>query len=129
MRTRILILAGLLLALVLAGGVSYYASTSPDGLQRVAEDQGIADRATEHDLADSPVADYSVRGVDDARLSGGLAGVIGVVATLAVGGVLFTVLSRRRRPEDTGSADPPDAGPADTGPADRSAPSGSPVRR
>ncbi len=100
MRTRTLVRAALLLALVLAGGVSYYASSRPDGLERVAEDKGFSDSATDHDLADSPVADYSVRGVDDARLSGGLAGVIGVVVTLAVGGGLFAVVGRRRRADD-----------------------------
>ena len=105
MRTRVLVLAGLLLALLLAGGVSYYASASPDGLERVAEDRGFADSAAEHDLADSPVADYSVRGLDDARLSGGLAGILGVVATLAVGGVLFRVVSGRRRDADIGPRD------------------------
>lgn len=107
MRTRVLVLAGLLLALVLAGGVSYYASASPDGLEKVAEDKGFADRARDHDLADSPVADYSVRGVEDTRLSGGLAGVIGVVVTLAVGGGLFAVVGRRRRAaQDAGAAEP-----------------------
>lgn len=99
-RTRALLLVGFLLALVLAGGVSYYASDAPDGLTKVAEDKGFAGEASDHDLADSPVADYEVRGVGDARLAGGLAGVIGVVATLAVGGVLFTVVSRRRRDAD-----------------------------
>jgi hypothetical protein len=106
MRTRVLVSAGLLLALLLAGGVSYYASASPDGLQKVAAEQGFADRAADHDLADSPVADYSVRGVDGERLSGGLAGVIGVVATLAVGGALFAVLRGRRRPADADGAEP-----------------------
>jgi hypothetical protein len=112
-RTRVLLLAGLLLALVLAGGGSYYASASPDGLEKVAEDQGFAGTATEHDLADSPVADYSVRGVGDARLSGGLAGVLGVVATLAVGGVLFRVVRGRRR---DAAAGPEDASPEDASP-------------
>jgi cobalt/nickel transport system permease protein len=95
-RTRALLLVGFLLALVLAGGVSYYASSAPDGLNKVAADQGFDSTAADHPLADSPVADYEVRGVDDRRLSGGLAGVLGVVATLAVGGVLFTVVGRRR---------------------------------
>jgi PDGLE domain len=115
MRTRVLVLVGLLVALVLAGGVSYYASASPDGLEKVAEDKGFLDSAADHDLADSPVADYSVRGVDDARLSGGLAGVLGVLTTLAVGGVLFTVVSRRRRSADDAR--------------DTAEPSGSPARR
>lgn len=103
MRHRTLILVGLLVALVLAGGVSYYASASPDGLNKVSEDKGFADRASEHDLADSPVAGYSTRGVDDERLSGGIAGVLGVLATFAVGGVVFVVVRRRApsRPDST----------------------------
>lgn len=107
MRTRTLVLAGLLLALLLAGGVSYYASAHPDGLEKVAEDKGFIDSATDHELADSPVADYSVRGVDDGRLSGGLAGIVGVVVTLAVGGGLFAVVSRRRRADDHAEASAP----------------------
>jgi hypothetical protein len=95
-RTRALLLAGFLLALVLAGGVGYYASSAPDGLAKVAADQGFDSTAGEHRLADSPVAEYEVRGVDDGRLSGGLAGALGVVATLAIGGVLFKVVGRRR---------------------------------
>lgn len=103
MKRGTILLVGLLVALVLAGGVSYYASGSPDGLNKVSEDKGFAGEATEHGLADSPVADYSVRGVDNERLSGGAAGIIGVLATFAVGGVIFAVVRRRSpaRPEST----------------------------
>ncbi|WEH40226.1 energy-coupling factor ABC transporter permease [Streptomyces sp. AM 2-1-1] len=94
--TRGLLAAGLLAALVLAGFVSYYASSSPDGLEKVATDQGIDRHVKEHASADSPLADYGVKDVDDARLSGGLAGVIGVGATVVVGGTVFWVIRRRR---------------------------------
>ncbi|MFF4222765.1 energy-coupling factor ABC transporter permease [Streptomyces sp. L500] len=87
---------GLVLALALAGFVSYYASTSPDGLEKVAHDKGIDARAEQHAAKDSPLADYQVKDVGDARLSGGLAGVIGVGATLAVGTGVFVVVRRRR---------------------------------
>ncbi|MEU1086798.1 energy-coupling factor ABC transporter permease [Streptomyces sp. NPDC005576] len=94
--TRGLLAAGLLTALVLAGFVSYYASASPDGLEKVATDQGIDRNVKEHASADSPLAGYGVKDVDDARLSGGLAGVIGVGVTVVVGGTVFWVLRRRR---------------------------------
>ncbi len=100
-----LLIGGFLVALVLAGFVSYYASSSPDGLEKVAEDKGFIATAEDHDLADSPVADYAVRGVGNERLSGGLAGVLGVVVTFAVGGVLFLAVRRGGR-----SARRPDAG-------------------
>ncbi|WP_329176199.1 energy-coupling factor ABC transporter permease [Streptomyces decoyicus] len=89
-------LAGVAAALVCAGGVSYYASASPDGLEKVAHDQGIDAKAEDHAAKDSPLADYSVKDITDPRLAGGLAGVIGVGATLAVGTGVFVVLRRRR---------------------------------
>ncbi|WP_329195904.1 MULTISPECIES: energy-coupling factor ABC transporter permease [unclassified Streptomyces] len=92
-------ITGLVTALVLAGFVSYYASASPDGLEKVAADKGIDQNEREHAAANSPLADYSVKDVADTRLSGGLAGVIGVGATVAVGtGIFWSV--RRRRAED-----------------------------
>lgn len=98
MRTRTFVLVGLVVALLLAGVASYYASTHPDGLEYVAEKTGFSDSADDHAAADGPMADYSVDGVEDSRLSGGLAGVVGVLATLVVaGGIAYAV--RRRRPE------------------------------
>jgi cobalt/nickel transport system permease protein len=96
---RTLWLSGLATSLVLAGFVSFYASASPDGLEKVAEDKGFADSAEEHATADSPLADYGVKDVDDARLSGGLAGVIGVGATVAAGTGVFWAVRRRRTDE------------------------------
>ncbi|MFE3830243.1 energy-coupling factor ABC transporter permease [Streptomyces sp. NPDC059092] len=94
--TRTVRVAGLVTALVLAGLVSFYASADPDGLEKVAADQGI-DRKTEpHHTADSPLADYGVKDISDARISGGLAGVIGVGATVAVGSGVFWAVRRRR---------------------------------
>ncbi len=95
-------LAGLAAALVCAGGVSYYASASPDGLEKVAHDQGIDAKAEDHAAKDSPLADYGVKNLADPRLSGGLAGVIGVGATLAVGTGVFVVLRRRRAASSDG---------------------------
>jgi hypothetical protein len=95
-RNALFLIAGLVVALTLAGIVSFYASSEPDGLEKVADDKGFLESADEHSLADSPLADYGVEGVDDDRLSVGLAGVIGVVITFAVGaGALWLVRSRR----------------------------------
>nr|WP_239149961.1 energy-coupling factor ABC transporter permease [Streptomyces sp. SID8111] len=97
--------AGLVTSLLLAGFVSFYASADPDGLEKVATDHGIDEKAGEHATADSPLADYGVRDVSDERLSGGLAGVIGVGVTVVAGTGVFWVLRRRRGT---------DASPADT---------------
>ncbi|MFI6421396.1 energy-coupling factor ABC transporter permease [Streptomyces sp. NPDC050842] len=89
-------IGGVVTALVLAGFVSFYASASPDGLEKVAADKGFDAKVEEHAAAGSPLADYGVKDVDNARLSGGLAGTIGVGVTLAVGTGAFWVVRRRR---------------------------------
>lgn len=93
---RTLWATGLATSLVLAGFVSFYASSDPDGLEKVAADKGIDDKTEEHAAADSPLADYGVEDVDDARLSGGLAGVIGVGVTVVAGSTVFWAVRRRR---------------------------------
>ena len=94
--TRVLLVTGLLVALLLAGVVSFYASGSPDGLNRVAEDKGFAQTEETHPNADGPLAGYETSEVDDDRLSGGLAGVAGVLVVLVLAGGLTLVLRRRR---------------------------------
>ena len=89
------LIAGFVLSLVLAGVVSNYASSSPDGLEKVAEDIGFLDSAKDHTYADGPLADYGVKGIENERLSTGAAGVIGVIATAGVSTGLFFVLRRK----------------------------------
>jgi hypothetical protein len=91
----VVLAALLLVALVLAGGVSFYASSSPDGLERVAEDHGFIETADEHAAADSPLADYQASGVEDSRLSTGAAGVAGALVVLVLAGGLTFALRRR----------------------------------
>ncbi|MFC9457073.1 energy-coupling factor ABC transporter permease [Streptomyces sp. NPDC056983] len=93
-------ISGLVTSLVLAGFVSFYASADPDGLEKVAHDKGIDKKTEKHASDGSPLAGYGVKDVGDARLSGGLAGVIGVGVTVVAGSGIFWVL-RRRRTADT----------------------------
>jgi hypothetical protein len=97
-RTVAFVGVGLVAALLIAGGLSLIASDEPDGLERVSIDEGFADQAQEHDLAESPLADYQVTG--RGRWGTALAGVIGVVVTLGITvGLLWLV----RRPDKAGS--------------------------
>ena len=79
-----LVVAGIVVALLLAFFVSPHASSSPDGLEKVAAEHSLDTGTRPHDLADGPLADYSVRGIEGTRLSTGVAGVIGVLATFAL---------------------------------------------
>ncbi|WP_432103237.1 energy-coupling factor ABC transporter permease [Streptomyces sp. bgisy091] len=103
--TRAVWAAGLAAAVVLAGFVSFYASASPDGLEKVAADKGIDEKAQEHHTADSPLADYGVKDISNARISGGLAGVIGVGVTVAVGSGVFWAVRKRRTPDEHRTAE------------------------
>jgi PDGLE domain len=78
--TRVVLVVGVLVALLLAGGVSVFASGSPDGLERVAEDTGFLDTAEEHAAADGPLADYELGDGGGT----GVAGVVGVVVVLVI---------------------------------------------
>jgi PDGLE domain len=107
-RTRLaaVVAAGLLVALALVFFVAPEASSTPDGLAKVAADQGFSDRQTSHRLDDSPLAGYGVRGVGSDRLSTGLSGVIGVAVVFALAGGGFLVLRRARGRRPSGPPSP-----------------------
>lgn len=130
------VLGGLLVALLLAGVVSNYASSHPDGLDSsllkgctVNADDEItggscpAQQAKDHELADSPLADYGVRGIGNDFLSTGLSGVLGVLLTFALGGGLFWLARRRGPAAPAAPAGPaaPDTTTASADPADDAA--------
>ena len=115
MSRRMFLVAGLLVAFLLAGVVSSFASASPDGLDRTARDgctvnaagaitggTCMAQREQEHQLGDSPLAGYGIRGIDNEYLATGLSGVLGVALTFAIGGGVFWLV-RRRRPASSSS--------------------------
>jgi hypothetical protein len=89
MKNRRFYIVGLTLSLLIAGFLSFYASSAPDGLEKVAIDLGFIDKAKDSAVADSALADYGVAGVGQERLSVGLAGVIGVIVT---GIVMFLII-------------------------------------
>ncbi|HEX4976732.1 MAG TPA: PDGLE domain-containing protein [Nocardioides sp.] len=92
---RTFLVVGLLVALLLAGVVSYYASPAPDGLDRVAGDHGLAGTEREHAADGSPLAGYRAEGVEDDRLSTAVAGVTGALVVLGLFGGLTFLLRRR----------------------------------
>ena len=97
MTTRRFFVAFALVAVVLAGGVSYFASSAPDGLNRVADDHGIAAEQPPH-AGDGPMAGYGVHGVATPWLSQGIAGVAGVAIVLALTSGLAFAVRRKRAP-------------------------------
>ena len=110
-KLRLFVIAGLLVTVGLALVVSGFASSSPDGLEKVAEDKGFLETAKEHQFADGPLADYAVKGVGNERLSTGLSGLIGVLITFGVGLGLFTLVRGRRSGSGPGKGSEPTRAP------------------
>ena len=86
----------LLVSIGLAGIVSFYASSSPDGLEKVAEDVGFIETAKDHSLDNSALADYGVAGIENERLSVGIAGILGVIATGLLMYLIIKFISRKK---------------------------------
>jgi cobalt/nickel transport system permease protein len=109
-----LLAVGAVVVVLIAGGLSYLASSAPDGLDSTSlkgctvDEEGtitggecIAQRAQDHELAGGLFADYGIEGIDNAT---GVAGVLGVLVTFAVGLAVFWAVRRRRSGKDDTSA-------------------------
>lgn len=124
----IFVCAGLALSVALAVMVSPWASSSPDGLEKVAEDEGFIDTALEEPVwTESPVPDYAVPGLtttveveeeetglvveeeEPTRLATALAGLIGTVAIFLIGWGLALLLTLRKDKEGEGAPSVADA--------------------
>lgn len=84
--TKLVAVAMLVVALVLAGVVSRFASSDPDGLTKVSEDKGFAGTQVVHH---SGLFDY-----------GSLSGILGVLVVLVLAGALTLMLRRRRHGDE-----------------------------
>jgi len=79
------ILIGLIISLFLAGFISWFASSSPDGLERVAEDKGFLEKGDVRQAVDSPIPDYAWPRIKNERLATSLAGIAGTLIVFGVG--------------------------------------------
>jgi cobalt/nickel transport protein len=94
-KTKVIVvslLAGLAVALIL----SPFASSWPDGLEKVAENKGFSSKG-EHATIKSPVPDYAMPGIKHQGLATSLAGVLGVLLVFGVGWGVERVLAGRKK--------------------------------
>jgi cobalt/nickel transport protein len=99
MRNRAFVLTGLGIALLVAVFLSPFASSNPDGLDRVAQDHGFDKSATEnpvsHSLPFHSVFDeYALRGVPE-TIATPLAGLAGTLVTFGLAWGAGKLLVRR----------------------------------
>ncbi len=93
---------GLLLALGVAL-LSPLASPHPDGLERVAENEGFLDQA--QDAPYQVIPDYSFPGIENEAMATIVAGLVGTALLFALGYALAWLL-RRRSERATGDSQP-----------------------
>jgi hypothetical protein len=93
---RIFTIVALALAIGLGTALSPFASSSPDGLEKVAEKKAFLDEGRLAPVQESaPVPDYAFPGVENPRLATGLAGFVGTLGVFAIGYGIATVVRRR----------------------------------
>jgi cobalt/nickel transport protein len=87
-------IAGIAIAVLVVVLLSPLASSDPDGLERVAEDQGFIDQAT--NLIGGLLGDYAIPGVGNEAFSTILSGLLGIALVVGVLFLLGRLMARRR---------------------------------
>jgi PDGLE domain len=94
--TRMFIALAFALTVGIAVFASPYASSSPDGLEKVAATKGFLADGRLHSFQDrSPVPGYAFPGIDDPRIATALAGFVGTLLAALAGMALFALARRR----------------------------------
>jgi hypothetical protein len=92
---RCFAILALAVAIGLGTAFSPFASSSPDGLETVAADNGFLDRSRPAAVhADAPVPGYAFPGVHDARLATALAGFTGTLGVFLLGAGVVAIVRR-----------------------------------
>jgi cobalt/nickel transport protein len=77
-------LIGLLIAIIFVLFFSPFASKSPDGLEKVAENKGFLHKCKVQEVFKSPIPDYLVPGIKHKGVATAVSGLIGVLISFGV---------------------------------------------
>ncbi len=94
------ILLGLVVAVFLALLFSPFASQSPDGLERVAQDKGFLEKGEVKPAVTSPVPGYAWPGIKNEKLATSVAGAVGTLVVFGIGYGIATLLKKRKDLKD-----------------------------
>lgn len=90
------IFIGLVLAALISVMLVPLASQMPDGLEKVAADQGFAGRESGTPAVTAPFADYRIPGIASKNLSAAVSGIIGALAVFGTVWGIAALLKRRK---------------------------------
>jgi len=86
---------GLAAALSIALFLSPFASSWPDGLEKVAKDLGFFEKGEGAEILKAPLPDYKFPGLDSEGVSTALSGAIGTFAMFGIGFGVARLLRRK----------------------------------
>ena len=97
-KTTAFVIVGIIAALIIAVFISPFASSFPDGLEKVAESFGFLEKA-QNVISDKVflIPDYTFGAVDNPLWQGALAGLFGVLIVLAIFGIIFLIYKAATR--------------------------------
>lgn len=93
------IIIGLIISTALVFLIAPFASSWPDGLERVAINLGFIEKGVGSSTLRSPMPDYMLNFIKNERLSTVLAGLIGVMVMFSLVYVIGLLLKRRQNME------------------------------
>ncbi|MEQ8221285.1 MAG: PDGLE domain-containing protein [Candidatus Eremiobacterota bacterium] len=103
---RNFIIGALIVSVLLALFLSPFASKSPDGLEKVAEDKKFLSGGEGQEKWKAPLPDYTLPGVKHEGLSTSVAGVIGTIITfllVIIAGFLLKKRGKKQNEESNNS--------------------------
>lgn len=91
-KTTTFIMVGIIAALIIAVFISPFASSFPDGLEKVAENFGFLSKA-QNAISDRffLIPGYTFKAIDNPLWQGALSGLFGVLIVLAIFGIIFLI--------------------------------------
>jgi cobalt/nickel transport protein len=94
MRKREIVI-GIAAALSIALFLSPFASSWPDGLEKVAKDLGFIEKGEGAEVLKAPIPDYKFPGLESEGISTALSGTIGTLAMFGIGFGVARLLRRK----------------------------------
>lgn len=96
MSNKKFIIIASVVCIVISVFIAHFASSSPDGLEKVAQKLGFEQRAGES-VVKSAMPDYTVPQIKNEKISASLAGAIGVGVTFSLAfGVAYIFIKRKK---------------------------------